>query len=273
MQPMNEIIRQTEILASVLNNQGKGIPDFAREYNVSVITINRDLNRLRKLGIEIFSRKGRLVVLNNIPKSVLNLLLSEYLPLKLKSDIYLQKLAVYSENVDVSYFKIISIITKAIKENRIIKIEYQRIRDNEINNYLIQPLKIINSEFNWILQGIKTGETILKTFYLSRILRIELTGETFSLQQPIETTQKPEKIVLRFSPLVTNEISDKIWFDDFTITKGEDGHLYLETHQPVSLRLASWCVSWCDKLKIIEPESLKKLIRDMVESFRENNEI
>ena len=174
MQPMNEIIRQTEILASVLNNQGKGIPDFAREYNVSVITINRDLNRLRKLGIEIFSRKGKLVVLNDIPKSVLNLLLSEYLPLKLKSDIYLQKLDVYSGNVDVSYFQIISIITKAIKENRIIKIEYQRIRDNEINNYLIQPLKIINSEFNWILQGIKTGETILKTFYLSRILRIRV---------------------------------------------------------------------------------------------------
>jgi len=273
MNPPNEIVRQTEILSSVMNNEGKGIPDFAVEHKVSVITINRDLNRLRKLGIEIFSRKGKLIILNDIPKSVLNLLLSEYLSLKLNSDIYLQKLEVYSGNVDAAYFQIISAITKAIKENRIIKIEYQRIRDNKIKDYLILPLKIVNNAFNWILQGIKKDETILKTFYLSRILKIELTEETFSPAQPVETTQKPEKIILRFFPLVINEISHKIWFDDFTITKKDDGYLYLETHQPISLKLASWCISWCDKLTIIEPESLKKLINAMIESFVENNEI
>jgi len=113
----------------------------------------------------------------------------------------------------------------------------------------------------------------LKTFYLSRIRKLVITENTFEIKEPIEIKEKREKILLRFSPIVINEISHKIWFDDFQIEKREDGFIYLETQQTVSLKLASWCVSWCDKLKIIEPESLKKLIRDMTEGFRQNNEI
>ncbi|HOJ19739.1 MAG TPA: WYL domain-containing transcriptional regulator [Ignavibacteriaceae bacterium] len=270
---MNEIIRQTEIVASVLNKEGKGISDFAEIYDVSEITIHRDLGSLRKLGIAIFSRRKRLEIMEKIPNNVLNGLLAEYLPLKLNREIYLKKLEVYSKKIDTGHFQIITTVTKAISEKRIFKMEYKRIRDDEAGEYFIQPIKILNNEFNWILHGIKRGETILKTFYLSRIRKLVITENTFEIKEPIEIKEKREKILLRFSPIVINEISHKIWFDDFQIEKREDGFIYLETQQTVSLKLASWCVSWCDKLKIIEPESLKKLIRDMTEGFRQNNEI
>jgi hypothetical protein len=101
---LNELIRRVEILSEVMNNNKKGKADYAVQYNVAEVTVNRDLEWLRSLGIEIFSRGGKVTLLSNPPKEILNQLAADYLPLKLNSDVFKKKVKIFSKLKNENYF-------------------------------------------------------------------------------------------------------------------------------------------------------------------------
>jgi len=74
--------------------------------------------------------------------------------------------------------------------------------------------------------------------------------------------------VLRFSPEVENEIYYKIWFDEFEIIKDSEGYIILKTEQPITNRLAAWCVSWWDKIRITSPIELEAQINQMIKAYK-----
>ena len=45
----------------------------------------------------------------------------------------------------------------------------------------------------------------------------------------------------------------------------------LTTQQPLTNTLAGWCLSWWDKIEIIEPIELKDKILKMVNAFLQRN--
>src|ERR1035437_2444138 len=98
-----DIVRRVEILAKAINREECSKSDYEQEFNVSQITINRDLEWLREYGLEIFSRKNIIQLLSVPKKEVINKLLAEYLPLRLNSDIFLQQVRTYSKKEGVSY--------------------------------------------------------------------------------------------------------------------------------------------------------------------------
>ncbi|MDP4176228.1 MAG: hypothetical protein Q8933_19770, partial [Bacteroidota bacterium] len=71
----------------------------------------------------------------------------------------------------------------------------------------------------------------------------------------------------RFNPEVENQIYNKIFFDDYKLHKSNDGFIMLTTNQIITHRLAAWCISWWDMLKVIEPVELKEHIKRMINSF------
>jgi len=130
----------------------------------------------------------------------------------------------------------------------------------------------VESNNNWILHAIKEDEIVLQLFYLSRIIGFQLTNVKFEIPTDVDENKEKYEIVLRFSPEVENEIYYKIWFDEFEITKDKDGYIILKTKQPITNKLASWCVSWWDKLQIVQPNELRNHIFQMLNSFTNHNE-
>jgi len=261
-----DYIRRCELLARILNGEKLTKTQAAEDYNVEEITISRDLQFFRSLGIEAFSRKNGIIIFNIPDKNTLINLAAEYFALKMNSDYFTKSMRIFSR-VDSDFYQHIIILTKAIKESRIIKITYQRLSDDEVKEYTLKPIRLVESNNNWILHAIKQGETILQTFYLSRILGLQLTNKKFTIPSEIEENKEIYEIVLRFSPEVENEIYYKIWFDEFEITKDRDGLIILKTRQPITNKLAAWCVSWWDKIEIISPNRLINQTENMIKSF------
>jgi predicted DNA-binding transcriptional regulator YafY len=263
----NESIRRFELLARILNKERITKTQAAEDYSVEEITISRDLQFFRSLGIEAFSRKNGIEIFNKVKNEHLICFASEYFALKMNSDYFLKSVKVFTK-VDPNFYPHIVLLTKAIKESRIIKVTYQRLSDDEIKSYTLQPLRLVESNNNWILHAIKKDEIILQLFYLSRIISFQVTNKKFEIPTEVDENKEKYEIVLRFSPEVENEIYYKIWFDEFEITKDREGFIILKTEQPVTNRLASWCVSWWDKIKVLEPMELKNYISQMISFFK-----
>jgi predicted DNA-binding transcriptional regulator YafY len=142
-----------------------------------------------------------------------------------------------------------------------------------ILNYRLKPVRLVNSDFNWILLGIKEGESITKSFYVSRIENLIYHDESFMPITESASKKKLYEITLRFNPEVEDEVLDKIWFDDFTLKKDSKRFIILKTNQEISNRLAAWCLSWWDMIKIIKPKRLKEYTTEMIQAYRISNKV
>lgn len=158
-------------------------------------------------------------------------------------------------------------ISKAVSEKRLISIDYKRITDNEEVDYIVKPIRILLSGFNWIMHAVKEGESLIKIFYLTRIKSIKILDHSFKLDTGIKESNERVKIKLKFSKSVKNQLVDKVWFQEFELTEDKEGNVVLETEQEITNYLAGWCVSWWDAIEIIEPKLLKDHISEMNDSF------
>jgi predicted DNA-binding transcriptional regulator YafY len=265
-----ETNRNIELLARILIGEQITKQQAADFYNVEEITISRALQYYRSLGIEAFGRKSGIKILNRPKKEDLIALSSYYLSLKLNSYYFSNSIKTYSK-IDPRFFSKIILIAKAVTEEFIIKIEYQKLADNITSAYNLKPYKLIENNNNWILHAIKEDETTLKTFYLSRIKNISLTQKKFKKEFTENKSGDVKEIILKFVPSVEQELYYKIWFEDFEIEKQSDGYIMLKTNQPITNRLASWCISWWDAIEIVKPNELKNYISEMISDFQKVN--
>lgn len=267
----NETLRQIEILSQILNGKVCSKADLAGEYNVEEITINRDMRVLRKFGVQIFSKKNR-VVLNSEPTNeILSRLAAEYISLKLNSEMHFDKLKILSKHLQQKTLPWLISLSKAIAERLIITIKYQRLYDNRIETYDLRPIQLINNDYNWIIHACKSHEDLIQAFYVNRIIEIQLTDRKF---EPIDFEDKGEEthnIVLRFHPDVEQQVLGKIWFDEFEVEKDNEGYIVIKTKQPITNKLASWCISWWDMIEIIQSEALRRHIKNMIAEFNRVN--
>lgn len=266
-----ETNRNIELLARLLNGEQITKQQAADFYNVEEITISRALQYYRSLGIEAFGRKSGIIIQNRPKKEDLVALSSYYLSLKLNSGYFSSSIKTYSK-IDPRFFSKITLAAKAVTEEILLNIEYQKLTDNLTSLYTLKPYKLIESNNNWILHAVKEGETTLKTFYLSRIKNITFTQKKFKKEFTENKSGDTKEIVLKFVPSVEQELYYKIWFEDFEIEKQSDGHIILRTNQPITNRLAAWCISWWDAIEILRPVELKKYINEMIEDYKVKNQ-
>jgi len=93
----------------------------------------------------------------------------------------------------------------------------------------------------------------------------------FILNKVPEKEEKIFDIILKFIPEVEQEFIYKLWFDEFEIEKDEKGSILLKTKQPITNRLASWCISWWDAIEVIQPVELKDYIKEMIKYYQSKN--
>ncbi|NMB81410.1 MAG: WYL domain-containing transcriptional regulator [Ignavibacteria bacterium] len=265
-----DFLRQSEILSYCLNGAKFSKADFAEMYNVTELTINRDLRVLRSNGIQINSRKGKVYLFEKPVKDLLIKYAAEYLPMKLNSELLHSQLKTFGKSV-VNFYPYLILISKAVNERRFITIRYKRFYDNMILNYRLKPIRLVQSGYNWILQAIKENEKTAKSFYISRIENLIISNGKFNLISDADRTTKKYEIVLKFHPDVEDEVIDKIWFDEFDLSKDSKGFITLKTSQEITNKLAAWCISWWDMVEIVKPARLKNFIREMTMNFLKIN--
>ncbi len=264
-----ELGRRIEILAKTLNEEQNSKADLAEYFGVTEITINRDINWLRKKGVQIFSKKGKLII-DTVPgKTILNNLVIEYLPIKLTSSVFKKQVMALSKSRQKKYFEVLVLMAKSVAEKLKVKIVYKRLSDNCVNEYEILPMELQVNGLNWLIRGYDMEDEKTKSFYLSRIMEIKIIGES-GIKNVRENIEESYNVILEFPTNLEGEVVDKIWFENYTIGKYEDC-LRLQTEQPLTNALAAWCISWWENIKIIEPKKLIIFIHEMYHEFKMKN--
>jgi len=160
----------------------------------------------------------------------------------------------------------------AIKKRLVIKITHQKFWDAEPNKRYVEPLGLKEFHGRWYLIAKDRNSKTIKTFGLDRLHDIEVTREKFIVPKDYnvkdlfklcfgivmpEKTEKPEKVILSFTPLKGNFIK--------SLPLHESQHVLIDNEKECRIQLFLYIthdfvrelLSHSDELRVISPKSLK----------------
>lgn len=266
---METIYRRIEILCRILNGEKFSKSDIAEKLHVAEISISRDINYFRNIGIPIYSKNKKLVI---DPQQSVNNIIS-FLE-KHISPISKSQFILFNSDIEkLKFLNLIAYSNFAMRRNLSLKICYRRLLDNQEKYYRIIPEKLLLNGFNLILQAVDAEDFITKNFYISRIRSIISLEKNISDYSKKDVPKETYKMHFRFNKEVAEQIKSKVWFENQKIEVLQDGRIDFFIEEEISDKLAGWCVSWWDQIEIISPNELKEYIKAMCHYFSVSNMI
>lgn len=276
--------RQIEILGFVIMERERthDIYELALLYGVSEITIQRDLQALRRLGINIGSAGDEGVKLYGTMNSeTITKLLLEYLAINYSEYLY----EVIDFGTDDSDRKLLIEnfvnIQNAIENRKKITILLKDEKNSEVPRLHYEPRLIFRYKYNWSVLLTNNFEyTIINVSDISEIKLIEETYEKINKEiikqklneiLKVKIQKKKYNIKLAFAKLEKINIPRNIMKVNIYNEK-EDGKVELEGEVDSLDEVAGWIFSKSKDVLIIEPEILQdkvfELLKEMNEKFR-----
>lgn len=277
-------------------------PELAKEFEVSVWTIYRDIDHISSMGIPIYTIQGKdggIAVLESftlensmfseeekekIISSLEALIVTEdkstnELLWKLKTIFQIQT-ANWIE-VDFSDWyqekptqNIFNDIKTAILDRYIISFKYFNQRGDDVFRH-IQPLKLIFKGKSWYVYGFCLLRNEYRFFKLTRIKYLTVTKEKFIPKENIiriDTTPKKEEMItvtLKFDKKLAFRVYDE--FPSESIIDNKDC-LLVTTSLPNNDKLYSYILSFENYVEITEPQSIKENMELLIKKIQEKHQ-
>lgn len=289
--------------------RGMAAREMAAVCGVSVRTIQRDLQSLQRMQVPVWQEADRYGVLDGYALPPLHLSLNEAASLYLAARL----LARYSDQpnpfVVSALAKLASVLPEAIAQHvqrsvqalgyrqpdarqndvfekitlawatgRQVRIWHQAGHSDHVHEYLVCPYFIEPSSEGYAtyLIGHASYFDALHTFKLERILRAELTEETFEPPADFDGPRllgsawsvmygpEPVQVRLRFSPHVTRRVKESVWHPTQHIEDCDDGGCILTLRVAMPLEMKPWIRGWGPDVEVLGPEKLRSEIIEEV---------
>lgn len=292
-----KVDRLLAIVITLLNKKRVTAKDLADHFEVSVRTIQRDVEAINMAGIPIVSYRGQFGgygILDNyrIDKNFLSdsehkLLLSAleginkaYEDKELKNII--EKLtSIKSVNSSIKDNKIImdfspwgfskslkakvDIIRKAVDDKRVITFTYIDLNGNTTKRE-VEPALLALKLNRWYLYGFCRLRQDFRLFKVTRIKNLITTNEEFETRdQNYEfnfsfPSDRDIFIKLKFDKRALSRIDD--YFELENLDFADDGFIYATVTYPEDEWVYSMILSFGDFVEVIEPDHIKEIIQD-----------
>ena len=277
--------------------------ELAREFNVSLRTVQRDIVLLNTTGFPITSfDKGfhsfmewfslKQMMLTKEEASLLSFLhdISRSLGGKFEDSFSnILKKVVSNEQDSAFYVKLpegskiskeypfIKNLEEAVKNN--VKIELQYKTPEKEGDYKVCPLKIIFFDGFWYLLSQVDGKEWIIKFRLENIIDVSLLNEYFIpprnlsafLDQSVNiwfTEKRDKQVVLKVDKEAARYFKQQVYFPLQKITKeNRDGSLRIETticHNEEILRII---FRWIPYVHVVKPKDLKIEVENIVKGY------
>ena len=277
--------------------------ELAKEFNVSLRTVQRDIVLLNTTGFPIISlEKGyhsfmegfslKKMMLTREEASLLSFLhdISKSLGEKFEDSFSSILKKVVSKEQDSAFyvklpegskinkdFPYIKELEEAIKANIKIALYYKT--PEKEGDYKVCPLKIIFFDGFWYLLAQVDGKEWIIKFRLENIINIELLDEYFTPPRNLNTfldqsvniwfTEKRDKqVVLKVDKEAARYFKQQVYFPLQKITKkNRDGSLRIETkicHNEEILRII---FRWIPYVHVVKPKDLKIEVEKIVKGY------
>ena len=280
-------IRLSQILLKLNNGERFTVEELAQEFNVSIRTIQRDINErlsylplirqngyisiedyaLGKLNFKDIKNFATISGIKDLYPSLDDAFLSDLLNSKL-NNAYLVKGYDY-ENMQnkKSYFELLNL---SILKHSQITFRYNN------KHRVINPYKLVNTQGTWYLVGDEDGK--LKTFTISKISNLKQTDNIFTTNQEFKNIIDENKLVWfsNESIEVTLQIDNKV-IDYFLkkqllpkqtiLEKSQDYHIVstIISYDEEILRIVRY---WIPYIKIISPTYLKEILQTQLNNYK-----
>lgn len=274
-----DLIRCIELVSIVSESPGKfGESGLSEIFGVSVQSIRRYAKYIREMGIDIHSVKNKYVIHKKITADILNELITTYLALnssdKIRNISLIQKkFSIGKKNIDRTLSVFVNLV-KSINKRSIIEIEYEKDIHGQNVKKEITPVSLMRTGRTFVLAAMENDDKEnIKNFLIERINGIKRTGRTSVHKDTFDIAKfgeyswgiyrgtKPVKVKLLFERETGISIMDKFYIESQKFFETEKG-IILEMNVYITLELTSWILGWGNKVKVIEPLSLKEKIFD-----------
>ncbi len=289
--------RLLSIVIMLLNRKRVTAKELAAHFEVSIRTIQRDVESINMAGIPIASYKGQyggyeLLENYRIDKHFLsnsehNLLLTAlegiskaYESKDLKNII--EKLTSiksmegsHHENSIIMDFSPwgfpkslkdkVDTLKKAISDKKLIEFGYTDLKRNTTRRRL-EPAILVLKLNQWYLYGFCRLRQDFRLFKLTRIMDLTVTNEKFETRTSdykVEfdlPQEKAVKVRLKFDNRALNRVDDYFEFEKLDFN--DDGYIYTTVDYPEDEWVYSMILSFGDYVEIIEPDHIRKIIKD-----------
>lgn len=274
--------RQTEIIGLVLSNPRQyKMADFEIIFNVQHSTLKRDMQEIRSWGIDIHSfGKSGLEISNKIPNEVIKEILPQYIGIAVSKNSHDSASNLMVRKLKEKAIEYVVILQLAIENHTKIKISYNKKEDSEIEERIIEPYCLFQSDKTWRLLANHNGVT--KQFIVNRIKNVSVLKEKYKplKQSEIDDIFKTSfkswlgderyNVKLKFLPPWPDRIGNRQLMEVQELTKEKDGSVIYETTVNSLNEIASWIVSRGKGVIVIEPEKLKLQVVETANGVLEN---
>lgn len=284
--------RLFEIVYRLLANGRCTAPALAKELEVSVRTIYRDVEALCQAGVPIATEQGqgggiRLMEGWTLNRTLMDAHEQEQLMMAVRSlaglqedggELALKLGALFQKQprdwlrVDFHYWGPVNenderfeLIKTAVLEKRILQFEYAAY--NGTTNRQVKPVLLYFKGNAWYLQAFCLMRNEFRTFKLSRISHLALTEDSFSEEltppviDPWEWVFEWPEVRLRFAPYMAYRVYDD--FEEECIQREPDGHLLVTTYMPPEDEWSSGRIlSYGTGVEVLSPESLRQSVAE-----------
>lgn len=296
-----QVNRLFEIVYILLNRNYITAKELAEHFEVSVRTIYRDIDILCQSGIPIYTSKGKgggIGLLDNfvLNKSVLSKqeqeeIISALQGLNATSYPDLSHVLSKMSNlfgteqnnwieVDFSDWSFsqkekFNLIKTAILQKKVLGFDYYS-SYGEKTTRSAEPLQLWFKDKTWYLKAYCRRKSDIRIFKLNRIKDLNLTDETFNRNMDIKTQtiqyDLPQINTVEIKMEISGSQAYRVYdeFMEHQVMKNKDGSFLVTFSYPEDEWVYGYIMSFGSYGEVLEPEHIRKIIKDRLESALEN---
>lgn len=272
---IDELQRQIEIVAFVFEHPEKYSEiELAEHFYTSDTSIRRDMKALREMGIVIHSRKHAYRI--ELTQEQVNQLITTYFAFGNNESI--KNLPLVFEKFQQKTLAFFVQTIKAIREKKIMEIEYRSAKNGRLQWRSVTPVTFYNAGKTHYL--IAMHHETPKMFTLERINAFRFTNqpstikhlpslsELFKYSWGSFTGGAITKVRLLFQDDMEQYMSEKFWVENQEVKHTDEG-FEVTMQVKLSNEFVAWIMGWGSAVRILEPKELVENVLNKAKAITE----
>lgn len=182
-----------------------------------------------------------------------------------------------------SDLEVFELLTRALRERWIVTFDYKKLGAKQPQPRRAHPYHLACIENRWYLIAYDVDRSSLRTFALTRVRHVKLTGQKFP--RPVSFNpdeylggslkvfkgQADHEVVIHFDAWAADLLRERKWHASQQIVRQPDGSAQLRLRLNSLEEIEGWILSWGKHAKVAQPPELvtriQRTIADLAKSY------